>query len=373
MSDEMTKSQRRWPYLVLGFILILIITAATILLIEFWPSESSKDIVYNIPIRLAKDAKNDNPNTDTKIDVKATLDTKPKDKYGNVLGIRMPAEEDSRIIIIVLLAGIIGSCIHAMTSFSTFIGNRNEKESWLWWYYLRPFIGGSLALIFYCLIRGGFLAANTNSDNLNLYGVVAVSGLVGMFSKQATDKLREIFDNLFKTQKGKGDDERKDKVEGNKPVKDVMIPFSKIEPFQIKKCEDGTKILLSVLRRGFNELKVTRLPIVNENDPIRYITINKSILDEFILNQCKKSTKTGEEKEKEISSLTLKNLLDDPDFKKSNPPLIMAFISPDAALSDAKAAIEKVKYCKDVFVTEKGTKDEKLMGWLTDEDIAKLI
>ena len=32
--------------------------------------------------------------------------------------------------------------------------------------------------------------------------MAAVVGLAGMFSKQATDKLREVFENLFKTEKG---------------------------------------------------------------------------------------------------------------------------------------------------------------------------
>jgi hypothetical protein len=35
---------------------------------------------------------------------------------------------------------------------------------------------------------------------MNAYGIAAISALAGMFSKQATDKLREIFDTLFRTQ-----------------------------------------------------------------------------------------------------------------------------------------------------------------------------
>ena len=36
---------------------------------------------------------------------------------------------------------------------------------------------------------------------MNLYGLTAISGLVGMFSKQATTKLSEVFTTLFKTDK----------------------------------------------------------------------------------------------------------------------------------------------------------------------------
>jgi hypothetical protein len=44
---------------------------------------------------------------------------------------------------------------------------------------------------------------------VNPYGMVALAGLVGMFTKQATDKLSEVFSTLFKTDREK---ELKDKL-----------------------------------------------------------------------------------------------------------------------------------------------------------------
>jgi hypothetical protein len=35
--------------------------------------------------------------------------------------------------------------------------------------------------------------------NLSPHGIAAIAGLDGMFSKQATGKLREVFETLFKT------------------------------------------------------------------------------------------------------------------------------------------------------------------------------
>jgi hypothetical protein len=43
------------------------------------------------------------------------------------------------------------------------------------------------------------VGASTGADGLSPYGVAAIAGLAGLFSKQATDKLREVFENLFKT------------------------------------------------------------------------------------------------------------------------------------------------------------------------------
>jgi hypothetical protein len=49
------------------------------------------------------------------------------------------------------------------------------------------------------VIHGGLLSGGDTSEDISPFGIAAVSGMVGMFSKQVTDKLSELFDNLFKT------------------------------------------------------------------------------------------------------------------------------------------------------------------------------
>lgn len=115
-----------------------------------------------------------------------------------------------RLIIIAALAGALGSLIHSMTSFATYVGNKQFVTSWIWWFIHRPFIGMSLALIFYFVVRGGFFAIAAETQALSPFGVAGLSGLVGMFSKQAIDKLREVFETLFKTTEA---DKRKNKLE----------------------------------------------------------------------------------------------------------------------------------------------------------------
>jgi hypothetical protein len=74
--------------------------------------------------------------------------------------------------------------------------------SWAWWYVLRPFIGMALAEVVYLSLRGGLLSATGNAATsaISPYGVAAVTALTGLFSKQATDKLQETFETLFRTQ-----------------------------------------------------------------------------------------------------------------------------------------------------------------------------
>jgi hypothetical protein len=118
-----------------------------------------------------------------------------------IFGHKLFIEKESRLALLVILSGALGSFIHTATSFSRYIGHDKFYKRWIWWYILRPFIGSALALLFYFVIRGG-LFTSTSSNEINLYGMLAISGLVGMFSKQATDKLDELFNNLFKTDKG---------------------------------------------------------------------------------------------------------------------------------------------------------------------------
>jgi hypothetical protein len=118
---------------------------------------------------------------------------------------------NARLMFIAILMGIIGAMVHAMTSFADFVGNKRLVKSWLPWYFLRPLIGGGLALFFYVTFRAGLLTTATDS-NVNPFGIAALGGLAGMFSKQATDKLNEVFSTMFKTSSNSGDNNRSGKL-----------------------------------------------------------------------------------------------------------------------------------------------------------------
>lgn len=130
----------------------------------------------------------------------------------------MPREMN--LLALVLLFGALGSFIHVAKSFASFAGNRALVASWLWWYLLQPVAGMALALLFYVAIRGGLFAPGSYSSAVNTYGVAAVSGLVGMFSKQATDKLGELFSTMFQTA---ADARRNDKLFRPKPDSAAIV------------------------------------------------------------------------------------------------------------------------------------------------------
>ena len=123
---------------------------------------------------------------------------------------------DVTLMMVVMLAGGLGSLVHVAISFCDFVGNQKFIKSWCWWYIMKPFIAMLLALIFYLVIRGQFLSAGAPAGQINLYGIMAISGMAGLFSKQAINKLSEVFDALFRTAPNGGDAQRMDSL--NEPV-----------------------------------------------------------------------------------------------------------------------------------------------------------
>lgn len=157
---------------------------------------------------------------------------------------------EQQYFFLVILGGALGALLHVVISFTAFVGNRSFITSWLPWYCLRPFVGAGIALIFYLLLRGGLMAyspsqnaspaktattskpvpANDTTKNknaahisagdsskttvekasekssqsqqipLNPFGMLAIACLAGLFSKQASKKLEDVFNTVFNIQ-----------------------------------------------------------------------------------------------------------------------------------------------------------------------------
>jgi hypothetical protein len=119
---------------------------------------------------------------------------------------------DQGLLVLALLAGILGSFLHAAQSLAAYVGNRELRPSWILWYTQRPLIGGVLGLLVYFVVRALLISAS--ADSVSPYGVVAFGALAGWFSKQATEKLAEVSENLFRAQKI---EDYKDKLVGTTP------------------------------------------------------------------------------------------------------------------------------------------------------------
>ncbi len=145
---------------------------------------------------------------------------------------------DKQIIAIALLAGALGSQIHALASFAAHAGNNQFDSAWGWWFVFRPILGALLALVFYFSIHGGLLLmVDSEASSIRVSGLAAISMLVGLFTEQATHKLKELFDTLFAVN-GKPTDTN------NKPKAVPQSTVTSLKPSTVKKCSPDTLIEL---------------------------------------------------------------------------------------------------------------------------------
>lgn len=122
-------------------------------------------------------------------------------------------ERETRLIELSLLFGVIGSCVHGVTSLTIWHSRKRIERSFFSWYVTRPMVGAALAVTVYLLLRSTLLTTISIGPQsgaitfINEYGVAGISALVGLMTAQMTQKLRDVFDSMFGIQKGtdKGD------------------------------------------------------------------------------------------------------------------------------------------------------------------------
>jgi hypothetical protein len=126
---------------------------------------------------------------------------------------------NSLLLILVATMGFLGNMIHISASFTSFVGNGTFERSWLLWYFVKPFTAAGLAIIVYLIIRAGFLGYGTDPSSISLYGIMCLAALTGLFTDNATLKLKEIFDVVFKPK-----DERSGKLDDFKITVEGITP-----------------------------------------------------------------------------------------------------------------------------------------------------
>jgi hypothetical protein len=107
--------------------------------------------------------------------------------------------KSSGLLMLALLMGAIGGYTFALSSLVNDITQHEYYARKGWFYALRPMIGAALGLMLYFAFRAGF--ANSSADastasTIDPYGVALVSGLAGLYSQQALDKLQTVFSKV---------------------------------------------------------------------------------------------------------------------------------------------------------------------------------
>ncbi|MCK9397805.1 MAG: IPT/TIG domain-containing protein [Methylobacter sp.] len=99
----------------------------------------------------------------------------------------------THLFIMVILAGALGGCLHGLRSLVWHVGDRNLQNSRRLKYFFLPLIGAAIGVIFFLAVSAGLYKVQ-GTENMILIGL---SGLVGMFSDEAVEKLKKIAEGLL--------------------------------------------------------------------------------------------------------------------------------------------------------------------------------
>jgi hypothetical protein len=140
------------------------------------------------------------------------------------------------LLIFVFGMGALGAYLQSAMSFVTYVGNRQFLSSWLLWYLFRPWLGGILAVLFFFVIGAGFVVGQSVTQ---IFSVAAISGLVGLFSAQATLKLKELVETIFTTRS----DPRSDRLRTAGQAQSSAPTIASISPLTIPRGASPVPLL----------------------------------------------------------------------------------------------------------------------------------
>ncbi|MGD2249364.1 MAG: hypothetical protein PVF58_13230 [Candidatus Methanofastidiosia archaeon] len=110
---------------------------------------------------------------------------------------RLEITREIQFIFIVAIMGALGGCVYAMRAFAYHVSRKSFECSYTCWYVLHPFVGSILAVIFYFAFRAAFFSSSADTKDLNIFGIAAVGGIVGLFSWETIKKLKDLFERVL--------------------------------------------------------------------------------------------------------------------------------------------------------------------------------
>jgi hypothetical protein len=144
-------------------------------------------------------------------------------------------------------------------------------------------------------------------------------------------------------------------------INEIMITPYAMTILKMTSNENEDNIKLSDLYNKLTTHKVTRLPIINSKNQIKYI-VHESKINSYILNN-----------NIDAKNISLKTFLEDNNqFNiKNNEDRKFIIVSQNISLEDAQKKLRECISCKDIFVTESGKEEEEIMGWVPDVHLLK--
>jgi hypothetical protein len=135
--------------------------------------------------------------------------------------------------------------------------------SWSFFYLFRPCFGAGLALVVHLAHRMGSVGAGNSATNPTV--VAFYSALVGLFSEEALQKLRDIFCTVFGVQDKRGDKMGQSGPPAPNPVITAATAFTARKEISIEGANfvANSTVLIDNLARQFKFVSDKALLLVN--------------------------------------------------------------------------------------------------------------
>lgn len=191
------------------------------------------------------------PHSEGAVDVSLERDKVPQAVLPAAYKYVCPAPSGTSLFYMLVMAGMLGGCIHALRSLYWYVGNEELRVPWLPMYFILPFTGAAMAMLFSLLVVAG-IVDNTTGRSTSLF-IIAIAGLVGMFSQQAALKLNDVANAFFtKPGPGKGAHAQESQSVGAGKPPGPATPVAGIAP-TFGPSGGGTQVIIT--NTGFTDVK----------------------------------------------------------------------------------------------------------------------
>jgi len=205
-------------------------------------------------------------------------------------------------------------------------------------------------------LLGWAVILNNNDEAMNVFNILipVVSTWVGTvlayyFSKENFDAATQSVTELARLT-------TQEKLRSIS-VSEKMIPLALLHFEVISTANPADQVkIIEMIERQEKAKKGLRIPILDENRFPLYV-IHRSTIDRYLT----KRTLKGDD----VTKIVLKELLEDPDFTLYLEESF-GVVARNDTLADVKDTLDKSKNCQDVFITERGTAKEAVLGFITN-------
>lgn len=124
-------------------------------------------------------------------------------------------KDPSDLLLLTALLGAAMGSVHSLASIAIHAGRGNLGAPWVIFYICRPFTGVGIALVTSLVLMSGLGGFKVPYEE-NPLPLLAWASLAGLYSQPALDKLRELFDTLFRTRASDQEEKTQNPTGGDK-------------------------------------------------------------------------------------------------------------------------------------------------------------